>query len=82
MRCRVILKYMEIREAAHIVANHVNGPKEADAQIWKSWAQYLFKYIMTCVDTDHVGCALTRRRTAGLATMLGRDKVKRQLNVP
>ena len=35
-------------------------------------AQILFEQDNVCVDTDHAGCALTRRSTTGLATMLAK----------
>ena len=75
-----------IGEAVKGLSRHMNAPNEADFQRLKRLGRYLIKYPMTanvmkeqgevskikvCVDTDHAGCALTRRSTTGLATLLG-----------
>ena len=74
----------------------MNNPTEADLQRLRRLARYLIKYPMTAnvmyeqtapkkircyVDTDHAGCAVTRRSTTGLATVLGRHCVKDQSNL-
>ena len=65
-------------------------------QALKRLGRYLIKYPMTAnimesqnmpdsirvfVDTDHAGCAVTRRSTTGLAAMLGRHTCKHQSNM-
>ena len=44
-------------------------------------AQNMPEQVKAFVDTDHAGCALTRRSTTGLAMMLGRHCVKHSSNI-
>jgi hypothetical protein len=85
-----------IAEAVKSLARRMSTPNEADMQCLKRLGRYFLKYPMTAhefpvqnmfeqirayVDTDHAGCALTRRSTTGLAMMLGRHCVKHSSNI-
>ena len=85
-----------IAEAVKNLARHMNIPTEADLQRLRRLARYLIKYPMTAnvmyeqnaptkircyVDTDHAGCAVTRRSTTGLAVVVGRHCGKHQSNL-
>lgn len=85
-----------IAEAVKSLARRMSSPNEGDLQMLKRLGRYLVKYPMTAnefpeqnmpeqikafVDTDHAGCALTRRSTTGLAMMLGRHCVKHSSNI-
>ena len=76
-----------VAETVKSLARRRRSPSEADLSQLKQIGKYHVKYQMTvnefvaqilfeqdnvCVDTDHAGCALTRRSTTGLATMLAR----------
>ena len=85
-----------IAKAVKSLARRMSNPVAADYQVLKRLGRYLVKYPMTAnvfvsqgefeqikvyVDIDHAGCALTRRSTTGLATMLGRHCVKHASNI-
>ena len=85
-----------IAEAVKGLSRHMNGPTEADLGRLKRLGRYMIKYPMTAnvmkeqnpqdcirafVDTDHAGCGITRRSTAGLCLMLGAHCVKHQSNL-
>ena len=74
----------------------MNCPLEAHWTALKRLGRYLLKYPMTAnvmnpqrmpkairvyVDTDHAGCAVTRRSTTGLVMMLGMHTVKTACNL-
>ena len=85
-----------IAEAVKNLARHMNAPNEAHLVALKRLGRFMIKYPMTAnvmieqamptkirayVDTDHAGCAVTRRSTTGLALTLGRHTTKTQSNM-
>jgi hypothetical protein len=85
-----------INEATKNLARNMNCPLEAHWTALKRLARYLLKYPMTAnvmkqqkmpntirvyVDTDHAGCAITRRSTTGMVMMLGMHTVKTACNL-
>ena len=85
-----------IGEAVKNLARHMNQPNEANLAALKRLGRYLIKHPMTAnvmeeqnmpesirvfVDTDHAGCAVTRRSTTGLAATLGKHTCKHQSNL-
>jgi hypothetical protein len=85
-----------INEATKNLARRMNCPLESHWTALKRLGRYLLKYPMTAnvmkhqrlpngirvyVDTDHAGCAVTRRSTTGMVLMLGMHTVKTACNL-
>ena len=85
-----------IAETVKSLARGMSSPSEADLQQLERVGKYLVEYptvafefvaqnmleqVTVYVDTNHAGCALTRRSTTLLATMLGRQCVRHASNV-
>ena len=87
---------IDLAESAGTLARSMQMPTEASWQMLKRVGRYLKKYpskvLVYCeqqtynktrvyVDSDHAGCALTRKSTSGAVVMLGRHPVKHAANL-
>ena len=86
----------DIGETTKGLARHMNEPTEGDWGRLKRLARYLKKHqnlvrvfreqrqpktLRVFVDTDHAGCALTRKSTTGLAVRWGQHCIKHASNL-
>ena len=87
---------VDLAETAKSLARHMQAPNEASWQRLKRAGRYLIRHpnmvnvfveqkmfdkIRIYVDTDHAGCAVTRKSTGGFVAMVGSHVIKHGSNL-